>query len=188
MKLASDKRAYWEFGKFLSEHTDSGLTVKDALTELAGELEGTGWKAPDKGIASKLKKAYKIYIEKYGMSLDELAELSALNLYEAYTELGMAQNKKEAVELIGRLNAGEKFNKIRNGEGASKKTKAEQYIKAIAKSANSVNTKDRTNSAEVEQLLQSYQASITAQRGNSPIADQLFVEFNLKLIDLALGS
>lgn len=107
------KRSYYEFGKFISKKAKSG-TVRDALKDLAEELKGTPLSAPSEGTASKLRKVYELYIERYGFSIDELEEVAALDLYQAQSPLfGMVSNKVDAQELVARLKAGEKFKHIR---------------------------------------------------------------------------
>ena len=109
----NEKRSYYEFGKLISEKARSG-TVRDALRNLEKELEGTPLSAPSEGTASKLRKVYELYIERYGFSIDELEEVAALDLYRAQSPLfGMVDSKAGAQELVARLKAGEKFEHIR---------------------------------------------------------------------------
>ena len=186
MKLTSQKRAYWEFGKYISESSNAGLSVREILRRLEEELEGTELRAPHEGTASKLRKAYEIYVQTYGFDIEDLEDISALNLWQAYTELKITQTQQDASALVNRLNAGEKFNKIRAEEGASKKSKAEHYIEAINNSITSDRGSNQEKMKEVRELIKKYKTLIGTQRRDTSKADQLFIEYSLQLIKIAL--
>lgn len=186
----SNKRAYYEFGKFLSERAASG-TVDDALQELEKKLEGTSLMAPKKSQASKLRKTYELYVRDFGFSIDRLEKISAFDLYRACTgkdkregkgEDKIVHTKADAEALINRLNSGENFTRICKEYGQAPKTAPEYVVEKILAYISGVNNQGSLD--EVQTLTIKYKAFIKAERGNSARADKLFLDYNKAIIDL----
>lgn len=190
----NEKRSYYEFGKFISERAKSG-TVRDALNDLAEALKGTSLSAPSEGTASKLRKVYELYVERYGFSMDELEEVSALDLFRAQSNaFEMVNNKADAQKLVKRLKAGEKFRHIcREYENVVQndpvlKTKPEYLMEEIYfySSRLNVDAEESIKLRRVVNLAKKYLELIRVQRVNPSEAERLFIKYNQEVIKLYL--
>ena len=181
-KPLSSKRASYEFGKYISENAEVG-TVNDALRELAIDLEGTSFTVPKKSQASKLRKTYEFYILKLGFSIDQLENISPLDLYRAQTRMyNIVKVRADAERLIDRLSKGEDFTKICKENDVAPKSPQEYVIEKLLSYVASSNTNGKLNQTKV--LVSEYYDLIRLERGNASEADRLFLEFNKKLVDL----
>ena len=178
----SDKRAYYEFGKYISERA-AFSKVDDTLKELGKELEGTSFPVPQKSQASKLRKTYELYVKTFGFPIDRLENISALDLYRAQTPAyDIVKTQEDAEVLINRLNSGEDFNHICKEYNLAPKTAPEYLIEKIASYISGADRQDLLNEAKT--LTMKYWDLIRSERGNPAEADKLFLEYNKAIIDL----
>jgi hypothetical protein len=112
----NNKRAYWDFGKYVHERLQEGSRLKDVTTELEEQAKKYNMRYPNESLLSRLKTAYKTYVLEFGIPLEELEHVSAYDMWKAH-KLKYARNRKEARELIARLKGGESFRSIQKSRG-----------------------------------------------------------------------
>ena len=183
----SDKKRYWQFGEQLSQRARRGEIIRDVLRELNDEYEGTNFRPVDESIASKLKRAYETYIEKFDFSVDELEDISALDLNQAYGKLRGIQivnNRQDAEKLIDRLKAGETFNQIRKSYSATPRTRSEHVIDNVDGRLQLLKTTNRKELKEIKELTNDYRMKIRSERDDSTKAERLLLSYILELAEL----
>lgn len=176
-ELGSDRKLYWDYAKYLSEQTDEGRTLTSVAEELSINLQ----------LASKLRKAYKLYVLEYGIAKNRLERLSIYDLHDAHGRtLQLVKDKKSAENLISLLQSGRDFNDIRREAKAAPKTRAEHVIEKMGSRLEywTVPKSKMAKYGDVFNIIEKYRQLISKSREHPLDAESLLVDCFVELSKL----
>ena len=180
-KIGSNRKSYWENAEYTSQKTREGQTLTSVAEELSISLQ----------LASKLRKAYELYVLEYGIDMKVLERVSIYDLHDAHGKaLKLVKDKESAERLVNLLRNGKDFNEIRKEAKVAAKSRAEHVIEdvkrrlAILKVAK-VKTPKRI---EISHIVEKYHMSISQCRDNPVKAERLLVDCFVEIASTYIDS
>ncbi len=176
-ELGSNRESYWDNAEYISKRTQEGET----LTSVAEELS---IRVPQ---ASKLRKAYELYVLKYGISMKALERISIYDLHDAHGKaLQLVKDKESAERLVELLRSGRDFNDIRKEAKVASKPRAEHIIEDVENRLKVSRVSKRTalRHASIIGVVEKYHKSISECRDNPIKAERLLVDCFLEVSNL----